>query len=92
MKAGVFFSFGGLKCLENLVSDLDRVGQALETWSELFKFIVPEVAVSYPGSEDKIVIGHGHLLAVCGVSEYAPPLLVHARDLAHDDRRVFLCS
>ena len=61
MKAGVFFSFGGLKCLENLVSDLNRVGQALETWSELFEFVVPEVAVPDSGSENEIVIGHRHI-------------------------------
>src|SRR6202043_970914 len=57
---------------------------------KLFKFIVAEVAVSDTGSQDQVVVGETHLIAVGIADDDALLLLVHTCDLSKDHRRVLL--
>ena len=48
MKSDIFFGLGLFKRLQDLVSNFDGVGEALQPRSKLLKFVVSEVTVRAP--------------------------------------------
>src|SRR5205807_10437437 len=70
----------------------DGIGQAFQSRSKLFKFVVSEITVSRTGGENEVVVTHRHMLAIGVVYKNAALLLVHAGDLAHDHRCIFMSS
>ena len=61
MATNVFFSFGNLEGLENLIPNPNCIGKALKTWRELLEFVMPEVAVADACSQDKVLVRNGHV-------------------------------
>src|SRR4029077_8756757 len=70
----------------------DGIGQGLQAWSKLFKFVVSEITGTNTGRENEVVVRHRHMLAIRVVYKNAALRLIHAGDLAHDHRRILVSS
>ena len=92
MAARVFLSFCELEGFEDFVAGCHGVRKALQSWSELFKFVSAEVTVTGARGQDEVVVGHGNVESVCAADKHAFPVLVDSCDLALDHRRVFLVA
>src|ERR1700757_4776584 len=92
MAARVFFSLGELEGLQDLVASCNRVGKALQSWRELFKFVPAEVTVTGAGGYDQVVISDRHILPVGVTDDDALLILVHSCNLTQDHRGVLLGS
>src|SRR4029077_3172429 len=86
------FGLGLLEGAEDFVSNTDSIGQGLQARSKLFKFVVSEITGTNTGGENEVIVRHRHMLAICVVYKNAALRLIHARDLAHDHRRIFVSS
>src|ERR1700747_2467317 len=92
MTARIFFSLGELEGLQDLVASCNRVGKALQSWRERFKFVPAEVTVTGAGGHDQIVISDRHVLPVGVTDDDTLLILVDSCDLAQDHRGVLLVS
>src|SRR2546430_3112244 len=92
MKIDIFFRLGLLEGAEDFVSNRNRVGQTFQSRSKLFKFVVSEITVSRTGGENEVVVAHRHMLAICVVYKNAALRFIHAGNLAHDHRCIFMSS
>src|SRR5439155_15599228 len=92
MKIDIFFSLGLLEGAEDFVSNTDGIGQAFQSRSKLFKFVVSEITVSRTGGENEVVVAHRHMLAIRRIDEDAALRFIHAGNLAHDHRCIFMSS
>src|SRR5262249_49693213 len=90
MTARVFFRFGKLEGLQDLVASFLCVGKAFHSWRELFEFVSAEVTVSGAGSQNQVVVGHGDLQPVRVAYEDTFLVLVDSCDLAVENSRVLL--
>src|ERR1700751_5032209 len=92
MAARVFFRLGKLEGLQDLVTSCDRVGKALQSWRELFKFVPAEVTVTGARGHDQIDITDGHVPPVGVTDDDVLLILVHSCNLTQDHRGVLLVS
>src|SRR4029077_8938125 len=92
VKIDIFFSLGLLEGAEDFVSNTDGIGQGLQARSKLFKFVVSEITGTNTGRENKVIVRHRHMLAICVVYKNAALHLIHTGDLAHDHRCIFMSS
>src|SRR5271170_6610333 len=92
MASGVFFGLGLLKCMENLVSNGDGIGEALEPGREFCKFIMSEIVVRHAGRQNKVVIINANACPIGGIDPDTLLLLVHPGNFTEDHRGVFLFS
>src|SRR2546427_608306 len=63
-----------------------------KTRGKLFKFVVSEITGTNTGRENKVIVRHRHIFAICVVYKNAALRLIHAGDLAHDHRRILVSS
>ena len=80
----IFFGFRLLEGSQDLISNRDGVGEALEPGRKPREFVVAEVAVTRPGREDQIVVLERDASAIGQVDEHAPSIPVDAGDLAEE--------
>src|SRR6266480_6506247 len=92
MKIDIFFSLGLLEGAEDFVSNRNRVGQTFQSRSKLFKFVVSEVTVPRSGRENEIIVRNWYMLAIRRIDEDAALRFIHAGNLAHDHRCIFMSS
>src|SRR5207244_1977583 len=92
MKIDIFFRLGLLEGAEDFVSNRNRVGQTFQSRSKLFKFVVSEITVPRSGREKKIIVRNWYMLAIRRIDEDAALRFIHAGDLAHDHRCIFMSS
>src|SRR5207244_6251787 len=92
VKIDIFFRLGLFKRAEDLVPNTDGIGQAFQSRRKLFKFVVSEITVSCTGGENEVVVTHRHMLAIRIFYKNAALRLVHAGNLAHDHRCIFMSS
>src|SRR4029077_13962965 len=92
VKIEVFFRLGLLEGAEDFVSNTDGIRQRLPARSKFFKFVVSEITGTNTGRENKVIVRHRHIFAVCVVYKNAALRLIHAGDLAHDHRCIFMSS
>src|SRR4029077_7010981 len=88
----IFFTLGLLEGAEDFVSNTDGIGQAFQSRSKLFKFVVPEITVSRTGGENEVVVRNRHMLAIRIVYKNAALRFIHARNLANDHRWISMSS
>src|SRR5690242_21957088 len=92
MEIDIFFRLSLLEGAEDFVSNTDGIGQSLQARSKLFKFVVSEITGTNAGRENKVIVRHRHMLAICVVYKNAALRLIHAGYLAHDHRSILVSS
>src|SRR6266446_1627707 len=92
VKIDIFFRLGLLEGAEDFVSNTDGIGQAFQSRSKLFKFVVSEITMPRSGRENEVVVANRHILAIRIVHKHATLRLIHAGNLAHDHRCISMSS
>src|SRR5207248_9793151 len=92
VKIYILFRLGLLEGAEDFISNTAGIGQAFQSRSKLFKFVVSEITVSHTGGENEVVVTHRHMLAIRIVYKNAALRFIHAGNLAHDHRCIFMSS
>src|SRR6516225_6441164 len=90
MPSRIFLGLCLLECLENAVPNRDRVPQCFHAGRGSFEFVVPEVTVSRPGSENQIIVWDAHVRAVRRAGDDVALLFVHGGHLAKKHRGISL--
>src|SRR6478736_6658652 len=92
VKIDIFFGLSLLEGAEDFVSNTDGIGQGLQARSKLFKFVVSEITGTNTSRQNKVIVRHRHIFAICVVYKNAALRLIHTGDLAHDHRCIFMSS
>src|SRR5580704_6723325 len=88
--AWIFLGLRLLESLQNFVPDHDSVSQAFQSRCKRGKFIMPEVAVSYAGSQNQVVVPNSNPFTVGRIDQDAIASWVHTSDFTHDHGCILL--
>jgi hypothetical protein len=92
MAGRLLFGFSLLECVQDFVSQCDRVRQGLQARSELREFVSAEVAMRNPRRQHEVVIGNRNSLSVGVTHKDLPLILVDADNFSENYGRVLLTT
>src|SRR3954465_9970240 len=90
MPARIFFRLRLFERLQDLVAGRQGIGEALQPWRELLKFLMTEIAMRGAGREDQVIVRNRYSFAIRSANKYEPSFSIHSRDLSQDHRRILL--
>src|SRR5580658_2577070 len=90
MTGGIFLRLSLLECLQDLVSDRDRIRQTFQPRRKRCEFVVSKITVGYAGCQNQEIVGDRHSCPIGGVDEHVLLALIHSGNFTEDYHRVLL--